>query len=203
MSSVLNAQALVLNRNWQPIHTCSVRRALHLLWLGHARVVQVDGEECYSTHDLASWMRHSDGAPDAELIHAVRVALRVPRVLVLGVYDKLPRLEVRFTRRNVFVRDNFTCQYCARVLPENQLNLDHVVPRDKGGRTTWANIVTSCVKCNSRKANKMPEEARMHPMNPPRAPRWRPLFGVVEERNVHESWSMFIASNAGDRRLSA
>ncbi len=204
MISLLHMPVLVLNRNWQPIHTCSARRALHLLCLGHARVVQVDGEDCYATHDLASWIAHSASAPEQELIHSVRLALRVPRVLVLGVYDKLPRLEVRFTRRNVFVRDNFTCQYCARELPEQQLNLDHVVPRDKGGRTTWSNIVTSCVRCNTRKANKMPDEARMHPMNPPRAPRWRPLFGITETGDVHESWSLFVATAARSAgRLSA
>ena len=203
MISILNMPVLVLNRNWQPIHTCSARRALHLLCLGHARVVQVDGDECYATHDLTSWIDHSAHAPETELIHSVRVALRVPRVLVLGVYDKLPRLEVRFTRRNVFVRDNFTCQYCARELPEQQLNLDHVVPRDKGGRTTWANIVTSCVRCNTRKANKLPDEARMHPLNKPSAPRWRPLFGITGNGHSHESWSMFVATARGDKRLSA
>ena len=203
MISILNMPVLVLNRNWQPIHTCSAKRALHLLCLGHARVVQVDGDECYATHDLASWIEQSTGAPEAEMIHSVRVALRVPRVLVLGVYDKMPRLEVRFTRRNVFVRDNFTCQYCARELPEQHLNLDHVVPRDKGGRTTWANIVTSCVRCNTRKANKLPDEARMHPLNKPCAPRWRPLFGITETSHGHESWSMFVAVPKNPSRLSA
>ena len=203
MISLLHMPVLVLNRNWQPIHTCSARRALHLLCLGHARVVQVDGDECYATHDLDSWIAQSADAPEAELIHSVRLALRVPRVLVLGVYDKLPRLEVRFTRRNVFVRDQFTCQYCARELPEHQLNLDHVVPRDKGGRTTWANIVTSCVRCNTRKANKMPDEARMHPLNKPCAPRWRPLFGIAEQGHMHESWSLFVATTRQNGRLSA
>ena len=203
MISILNMPVLVLNRNWQPIHTCSARRALHLLCLGHARVVQVDGDECYATHDLASWIEHSTGAPDRELVHSVRVAMRIPQVMVLGVYDKMPRLEVRFTRRNVFVRDNFTCQYCARELPETQLNLDHVVPRDKGGRTTWANIVTSCVRCNTRKANKLPDEARMHPLNKPSAPRWRPLFGITEKGHGHESWSLFVATVRDSKRLSA
>jgi len=203
MISVLNMPVLVLNRNWQPIHTCSARRALHLLCLGHARVVQVNGDECYATHDLASWIERSASAPDSELIHGVRLALQVPQVLVLGVYDKLPRLEVRFTRRNVFVRDNFTCQYCARELPEAQLNLDHVVPRDKGGRTSWTNIVTSCVRCNTRKANKLPDEARMHPMNRPCAPRWRPLFGVTEQGHARESWSMFVATGREGKRRSA
>ncbi len=204
MNDVLNMPVLVLNRNWQPVHTCAARRAVHLLCLGHARVVQVDGAECYATHDLASWLDYSRHAPGDEIIHSVRVALRLPRVMVLGAYDKLPRMDVRFSRRNVFVRDNFTCQYCAKELPEHQLNLDHVIPRDKGGRTNWTNIVTSCIRCNTRKANKLPDEARMHPLNKPSAPRWRPLFGVnTRHGHAHESWQLFMTTGRTDRRLSA
>jgi 5-methylcytosine-specific restriction endonuclease McrA len=200
METILELPVLVLNRYWQPIHTCSARRALHLLCLGHAQVVQVEGEECYRTHDLGSWIDYSEGAVEDELVHSVRISLRVPKIVVLAIYDKLPRLEVKFTRRNVFLRDQFTCQYCAKVLPEMQLNLDHVLPRDKGGRTTWENIVTSCVRCNTRKANKLPQEANMFPKNKPVAPRWRPLFGMSENGLADESWNHFLQN---ERRLSA
>jgi len=122
---------------------------------------------------------------------------------VLSLYDRLPRLEVKFSRRNVFLRDKFTCQYCARTLPETQLNLDHVMPRDKGGRTTWENIVTSCFRCNTRKANKLPQEAGMHPRSKPFAPRWRPLFGLIENGLADESWSHFIQPDRAEARLSA
>ncbi len=122
---------------------------------------------------------------------------------MLSIYDRLPRLEVKFTRRNVFLRDRFTCQYCAKVLPEHQLNLDHVIPRDKGGRTTWDNIVTSCVKCNTRKANKLPHEANMHPSGKPVAPRWRPLYGLQENGLGDESWEHFLHQDRRGTRLSA
>ncbi len=203
MTAVLELPVLVLNRFWQPIHTCSVRRALHLLCLGHAQVVQVEGENCFCTHDLPSWIGHSKNALDEDMIHGVRLSLRPPKVLVLAIYDKLPRLEVKFTRRNVFLRDQFTCQYCAKVLPEAQLNLDHVLPRDKGGRTTWENIVTSCVRCNTRKANKLTHEANMHPLRKPIAPRWRPLFGLHENGLGDESWNHFLKVERTDVRLSA
>jgi 5-methylcytosine-specific restriction endonuclease McrA len=203
MSTVLEHPVLVLNRFWQPVHTCSVRRALHLLCLGHAQVVQVEGEEKFQTHDLGSWIGYSAAAPDEEAVHSPRVTLRVPKIVVLGVYDRLPRLEVKFTRRNVFLRDKFTCQYCSKVLPEAQLNLDHVMPRDKGGRTTWENIVTSCVRCNTRKANKLPHEANMHPLRTPVAPRWRPLFGLHENGLGDESWNHFIQHERSNERLSA
>ena len=192
VTAPLELPVLVLNRNWQPIHTCSAKRAVHLLCLGHAQVVQVEGEEKFKTHDLVSWIGYSKGIVSGEMIHSVKLALRVPKIIVLAIYDRLPRLEVKLTRRNVFLRDHFTCQYCAQVLPESKLNLDHVIPRDKGGRTTWDNIVASCVKCNTRKANKLPKEANMHPAGKPFAPRWRPLYGLQENGLGDESWDHFL-----------
>lgn len=203
MDTLLDHPVLVLNRFWQPVQTCSVRRALHLLCVGHARVVQTDGEEQFQTHDLESWIDHSGRVHDTQFIHTVRLAVRVPNIIVLGLYEKIPRLEVKFTRRNVFLRDQFTCQYCAKSLPEPQLNLDHVIPRQKGGRTTWENIVTSCIRCNTRKANKLPHEADMFPLHKPVAPRWRPLFGIRENGLGDVSWAHFIDPDSGGFRLSA
>jgi 5-methylcytosine-specific restriction endonuclease McrA len=203
MTSILDQPVLVLNRFWQPVHTCSVRRSLHLLCIGHAEVVQVEGENRFTTHDLTSWIGYSAAFDGPQMIHGARIALVLPKIVVLSVYDRLPRVEVKFSRRNVFLRDKFTCQYCAKVLPETQLNLDHVTPRDKGGRTTWENIVTSCFRCNTRKANKLPQEANMHPRSKPFAPRWRPLFGLHENGLADESWSHFIQPERAEARLSA
>ncbi|MFD2255167.1 HNH endonuclease [Luteolibacter algae] len=203
MSAPLELPVLVLNRYWQPVHTCSARRAVHLLCIGHAHVVQVDGEEKFTTHDLGSWIGHSKGIVSEEMIHSVRLALLVPKIIVLSIYDSLPRLELKFTRRNVFLRDKFTCQYCLKVLPENKLNLDHVIPRDKGGKTTWENIVASCVKCNTRKANKFPQEANMYPANKPFAPRWRPLYGLQENGLGDESWAHFLHFGKKESRKTA
>lgn len=202
MEALLDHPVLVLNRFWQPIQTCSARRAVKLLCMGHAQVVQTDGEERFRTHDLKSWVEHSSGALE-DLIHSVRLALRVPRIIVLALYDKLPRMEVRFTRRNVFLRDKFTCQYCAKGFSEPDLNLDHVMPRDKGGRTTWDNIVTSCIRCNTRKANKLPHEANMFPLRKPVAPRWRPMFGLRDHGGPDESWRHFLDPDPAAVRMSA
>jgi 5-methylcytosine-specific restriction endonuclease McrA len=203
MSGQLDQPVLVLNRFWQPVQTCSVRRALKLLFLGHAQVVQTEGEDRFRTHDLGSWVDHSAREIVADVIHTVRVALRVPKIIVLALYEKLPRMEVRFTRRNVFLRDKFTCQYCARIFGEHDLNLDHVMPRDKGGKTTWDNIVTSCIRCNTRKANKLPHESGMNPLRKPVAPRWRPMFGMRENASSDESWGYFLDPDPEKVRLSA
>lgn len=127
----------------------------------------------------------------------------VPSVVVLAFYNRVPRMEVRFSRRNVFLRDHFTCQYCSKTLPESQLNLDHVLPRDKGGVTSWDNIVTSCFRCNTRKGNKLPDEVDMHLQVRPKAPRWEPLFGLMEAGMAEESWMRFLGPVSGTNRLSA
>ncbi|MEJ6717421.1 MAG: 5-methylcytosine-specific restriction endonuclease McrA [Akkermansiaceae bacterium] len=195
MEVLLERPVLVLNRLWQPVHTCSVRRALKLLCLGHAQVVQTEGEALYQTHDIGSWVEYSgEERPSAaaELIRSVKVALRVPKIIVLAIYDRIPRKEVKFTRQNVFLRDKYTCQYCAKIFPEHKLNLDHVLPRDKGGKMTWKNIVSSCFPCNTRKANRHPRELGMRLLAEPRVPKWRPLFGLQKQAS-EQAWQEFIS----------
>ena len=192
MVETLNFNVLVLNKLWQPIHTCSVRRAVKLLCLGHAQVVEAEGEMTYQTHDLGSWLEASSERLTEGMIRSVRFAMKIPKVIVLAMYDKLPSKEVKFTRHNVFLRDHYTCQYCREKFGEKELNLDHVVPRDKGGATRWDNIVTSCIRCNNRKANNLPHEANMFPAKQPKAPRWRPLFGFRSRGGIDDSWERFL-----------
>lgn len=204
MDRLLNRSVLVLNRFWQPVQTCSARRALKLLCLGHAQILQTEGEERFRTHDFGSWLEYSASGVIKDLVHSVQLALGLPRIIVLTEYDKYPRLEVRLTRRNVFLRDQFTCQYCAKVFEETDLNLDHVMPRDKGGAMTWENIVTSCIRCNTRKANKLPKEANMHPLKKPVTPRWRPAFGLRGYQGPYdESWDHFLVPDRNSVKLSA
>lgn len=188
----LDSSVLVLNRLWQPVNTCSAKRALSLLFLGHAQVVQEDGENNFYTHNLGSWLEHSVGAAGREVVHTVNYALKIPKIIVLAIYDRLPKKEVKFSRQNIFARDGYTCQYCGQRFEVKELNLDHVIPRDKGGKTTWENLVCSCISCNTRKANKLPREANMFPIKEPRAPRWRPFFSSLGKSSSHESWRHFL-----------
>ena len=171
MLNSLNSPVLVLNRLWQPVNTCSARRALILVYLGHAQVVQSDEDNNFFTHDFGSWLEQSVNQAGGDVVRTVTRALMVPRIIVLAIFDRLPKKEVKFTRENIFKRDDYTCQYCGTQFEAQKLNLDHVVPRDKGGRTSWDNLVASCVPCNTRKGNKMPAEARMFPRKEPKAPR--------------------------------
>lgn len=195
MSGNTTQRVLVLNRLWQPVQTCTARRAIKLLCVGHAKVVQTDGEEKFMTHDFSSWINYSALRDEEDMIHSVSLAFCVPQVIVLETYDRMPKLVVKFSRKNIFLRDRHTCQYCRKVFTEDKLNLDHVVPRDKGGATTWENIVTSCFACNSKKANKMPREARMFPLQEPKAPRWKPNYADRVQGALHQSWHDFLTLN--------
>jgi 5-methylcytosine-specific restriction endonuclease McrA len=193
MVQVLDRQVLVLNRLWQAINVCSVRRAFSLLCAGHAQVLSTDGEN-FLTHDFKSWRDFSDEAPEAdeEMVHAISFKIRIPRVIVLLLFDRMPRKEVKFTRHNIFERDKNTCQYCAKHFDKKDLNLDHVVPRDRGGATTWENIVCSCIACNTRKGNRLPHEAGMKLLRKPTRPKWRPFLHITFDAHIHDSWRHFV-----------
>ncbi|MBN8245906.1 MAG: HNH endonuclease [Verrucomicrobia bacterium] len=196
MSLALDQQVLVLNRLWQAVNVCSVRRALTLLFEGHAQVVWGDAEGEFKTFSFSQWRDLSgacDGAAEPEeTVATVSFRIRVPRVILLMVFDRLPKKEVKFTRHNIFERDKNTCQFCGRTLDRRDLNLDHVVPRDRGGPTTWENIVCSCIPCNTRKANRTPAEAGMRLIRKPKRPKWRPFVQVSFGAPVHESWKHFL-----------
>ena len=150
----------MLNRLWQAVNVCSARRAFTLLYQGHAQVVSSDPQNNFLTHDFDSWRDFSATRAGAEheMVTTISWKIRVPRVIVLLLFDRLPKKEVKFTRHNVFERDKNTCQYCGHVFDRSELNLDHVLPRDKGGLTTWENVVCSCIPCNTRKGNRLPHQ---------------------------------------------
>lgn len=198
MLSHLDTKVLVLNRLWQAVNVCSVRRAFSLLCQGHAHVVDAQEGEAqraiFATHDFTSWLDFSQREPEPEMIHGVTIKLRIPRIIVLLFFDRLPRREVKFTRLSIFERDKNTCQYCGQGFASRDLNLDHVLPKARGGLTNWENIVCSCIPCNTRKGNRLPDEVGMSLIRKPKRPRWRPCINlsVGVKDSQHHSWLHFI-----------
>jgi len=184
---MLDTAVLVLNRVYQPVHVTSVRRAISLLYQGVAKAL----DEQFQLFDFESWSALAAAAHD-EAIHTPSRRIRVPRVIVLVAHAMLPRVRVRFSRFNVYARDDSTCQYCGRRLPRSELNLDHVVPRSRGGRTSWENVVCSCVACNLRKGGRTPGEAGMDLLRSPLRPRWNPLFRSAARRALYQQWMPFL-----------
>jgi 5-methylcytosine-specific restriction endonuclease McrA len=182
----LEARVLVLNKTFQPVAVTRAARAFGLLFSGAARAL--DGE--FRSFDFETWSELGHELGD-DVIHTPRMVLKVPRVIVLQVYDRMPRTHVRFSRQNIYLRDSFTCQYCNKTLPRSQLNLDHVVPRSQGGRTSWENVVCSCVRCNLAKGGRSPEQAGMKLHKEPKRPSWSsltPSFGRVP----YKEWLPFL-----------
>jgi 5-methylcytosine-specific restriction endonuclease McrA len=185
--SVLTTKVLVLNRSYFPVHVTSVRRAVCLLYQGIAKAV----DHQYRTFDFDSWSDLSSALHD-DTISLVDRVIRVPRVILLVAYDRVPKRQVRFSRFNVFARDNNTCQYCGEKLPRSELNLDHVIPRSQGGLSTWENMVCSCFTCNRVKGGRRPEEARMHLIRRPFRPEWTPfMLETFSFRRYHE-WRPYL-----------
>lgn len=182
---MINSAVLVLNRYYQPVHVTSVKRAFSLLYQGVAKAIDAQ----YRLYEFADWAALS---ATQDCITTINRTIRVPRVLVLSAYDHLPRGRVRFSRLNIYARDNDTCQYCGKSLPRSDLNLDHVMPRSQGGKTTWENVVCSCVPCNLKKGGRTPEQAAMRLLKKPVRPRWTPLFRGATRKVTYREWLPFL-----------
>lgn len=131
-----------------------------------------------------------------ETVSSPSITYFVPAVLQLKRTVRPVKKSIRFSRINVFTRDNFTCQYCGARFPMTQLNYDHVVPRRLGGKTTWDNIVTSCLPCNEKKGGRTPEQAKMKLRRQPAKPHSLPLHTVfLRENTVPEAWLPYIDLN--------
>lgn len=183
---MLNSAVLVLNRHYQPVHVTNVRRAFSLLYQGLARAI----DSQFRLYDFDSWAALSAEGPDS--VNTVSRALKIPRVVVLSAYEHIPKGRVRFSRLNIYARDDDTCQYCGRQLRRSELNLDHVVPRSHGGKTSWENIVCSCIECNLKKGGRTPSQAGMQLIRKPVRPRWTPLFRGAPKGAFRE-WLPFLS----------
>ncbi|MDA0281861.1 MAG: HNH endonuclease [Planctomycetota bacterium] len=184
---LLDRPTLVLNRNWQPVGIATVSRTLVKLWNGNARVVDPNDYQIYTWSDWST-LKPNDDEP---FIQTTSLRLRVPEVITLTKYDRVPNRSVAFSRRNLFKRDKFTCQYCLTRPGSEELTIDHVTPRSHGGETTWENCVVACVDCNSRKANRTPSQAHMPLKESPAQPRWKPFYASIGIRI--DSWSKFVS----------
>ena len=185
--NVLDRPTLVLNRNWQPVNVATVARALVLLCNEAARVVDVADYQTFTWNDWSQLRPQSDEA----FVQAISMRLRVPEVIALTEYDRLPVSAVTFSRRNIFKRDHYVCQYCGNKPETGELTIDHIVPRAQGGTSSWTNCVLACIACNKRKADRIPREAGMQLRKRPIRPAWKPVYA---DHNLRlESWSTFVS----------
>ena len=164
-----NWKVLKLDSSYRPIQVICWTEAITMVMSERASVVEYR-KDCF--------------------VHSANEKFPVPSVIAIGRYVKKARVSLKVTRKNLFIRDNYTCQYCNKRFTKANLTIDHVTPKSAGGPKTWENIVAACKKCNQKKANKLPREAGMFPTNPPRQPSPKMFYNLVD--NVDDSWRTFL-----------
>ncbi len=184
----LEEPTLVLNRSWVAVSTTTVREAVSMIYRGAARAIQ---PETWQAHNFDSWAELAlvEGQP---ALHTVRLAMRVPEVILLTRHTRMPPRQVPFSRRNLYRRDGYRCQYCGHQQLTQELSIDHVVPRSHGGGTSWENCVLACLACNVCKANRTPAQARMTLLRTPTRPPWSPCL-MVQMGRRRASWEKFVS----------
>ncbi len=196
--NILEEFVMVINRNYLALHVTTVREAMKLLVKDSAKVI----DENYSLYTFEQWMAKSDqiSLNQEEMekyAGVVRTPSRVivaPQAIHLSFADvKIEGLlKVKYSRRNIFNRDSNTCQYCGVQFSRSELTVDHVVPKSRGGRNSFTNIVAACIPCNSKKANKTPEEAGMQLLKSPFTPKWKSHTGLPFSKAKKSYWNVFL-----------
>ena len=167
LTKSIDSPVLLLNQNYQPLNVCSARRAIVLMSKGKAEVIV---------------------AGVGEITGATSV-FEIPSVVRLFYMVKKPLVRRRLSRRALFYRDNFTCQYCGT--PTRKLTIDHIVPRCRGGSHQWDNVVSACVPCNHKKAENLLSETSMALLSIPSSPKPNPYY-MFYHRNIEHDWKPFI-----------
>jgi 5-methylcytosine-specific restriction endonuclease McrA len=173
----MSQEVLVLNSDYEPLNVCNLRRAIVLVYLGKADILHARDEELAAAAAL-------EGIDPRTYVVAGRTALSTaegesiaaPSVVKLRHHVRRPLPELKLSRRSVFARDNFTCQYCGS--HGKDLTIDHVVPKRHGGGAHWENLVACCRRCNTKKGDKTPEKVGLKLIRPPRRPRYTPYISL-------------------------
>ena len=165
--NVLSSPVLVLNLNYVPVNVCSARRAIVLVSKGKAEMLENHRGE----------------------VHTIVAVFDVPSIIRLVYLVKRPYAPRKLSKKEIFLRDHYTCQYCGNKTQD--LTLDHVIPRRQHGAHTWENVVAACSKCNLRKAGRTPEEANMRLGKEPRAPQPNP-YRMLQNRMILDEWRPYV-----------
>jgi 5-methylcytosine-specific restriction endonuclease McrA len=182
---------LVLNRCWQAIHVKSPTEALSMMYDDSATGLNIIGNDCMIPLRWSDWV-NLPYDENASYIKTVNSSIKIPKVIVLSKFDKVPRKRPKFTTRNIWIRDNGTCQYTGKKLSPNEGNIDHVLPRSRGGVTSWTNCVLSHKDINAKKADKTPEESGLKLLRNPSAPKDLPVTFYIRNKHNIKEWEIFL-----------
>lgn len=197
MKSILHkTTVLVLNRNWQAIHVKTPAEAFCMMATGAARGLDVENDDSISPVKWEDWLKLSIRAED-QGVNTPRGLVRVPTVIVAANYSRVPMCQPRFGARGIWERDGGVCQYTGRKLAPGEGNIDHVVPRSRGGATSWENCVLSHRSVNEKKADRLPQEAGLRLLKKPRMPHALPSTMLIRNHHGIRDWQRFLAPFSG------
>ena len=167
-------KTLLLNITYEPLRVITWQKAITLLTLGKVEVIEEYDRE----------------------VHSVSFAIKLPAVVRLLRWVKWREKPVKFSRRNIYVRDHGKCQYCGKALSHQEITYDHVIPKSQGGKTSWENVVTCCLKCNGKKGGRTPQQAGMALLNVPKRPKWNMTVRLtIGIKQTPESWRDYLYWN--------
>ena len=192
MSDILNKTiVLVLNRNWQAINIRTPADAFCQMATNVATALEIDGENHIRPVTWDEWItlpiRDGDNA-----VHTVRGAIRVPTVIVAVNFAKVPKKRPKLCAKTIRERDGNRCQYTVTLLRSDEGSLDHVVPRSRGGKDEWENLVWADKDVNARKGNRLPHEAGLKLLTVPRAPKELPVTALIRNAHGIVDWKLFV-----------
>lgn len=193
MVAAANRRVLVLNKNWMALRVVSLDKAVKYLTKTtkngqpKARIIDTDDLQQYTWDDWSK-MRPVEGE---DAIVGVSLNYRVPSVIRLEHYDKIPNHKISFNRKTIYRRDCYTCQYCGGRPGTEELSIDHIIPKSQGGKSTWDNCVLACVKCNARKADKSLAQAKMKLLKEPTKPTSNFFKGEI----ICKTWRQFFEAS--------
>jgi 5-methylcytosine-specific restriction endonuclease McrA len=190
MKTIFKKHVLILNKNWIPINTTTARNSFSLMYADNAKGLLIEDDRFLSL-EWNEWIKLDIKDKD-DFVRTVNGHIKIPNIIVLNYNDKIPKQVIKFTQKNLWERDNYTCQYTGKKLNKNNGNIDHIVPRSQGGKTSWENCVLAHKQINALKADRTPEQAGLKLIKKPKAPRVMPVsFYIRNNQNIKE-WDMFL-----------
>lgn len=182
---------LVLNRNWQAIHVKSPAEALTSMFSGDATGLDIRGTDSMTPYTWEQWV-NLPYDENASYIKTVRGDIKIPKVIILAQFDKVPQKRPKFSSKAIWRRDEGICQYTGQKLTPNEGNIDHVIPRSRGGKTNWTNCVLVHREVNAKKADKMPHEVGLKLIRQPKIPSALPTTFYIKNKHQIREWDIFL-----------
>jgi 5-methylcytosine-specific restriction endonuclease McrA len=184
---------LVLNRNWQAIGIKTPADTFPMLMTDTATGLDIQGLDNMTPLKWSEWLK-LPVLEDDNYVQTVNQKIKIPKIVILSKYDKVPKKRPRFTQKNIWSRDNHTCQYTGKKLRPGEGNVDHVIPKSKGGTTDWNNCVLACKKINAKKGDKLPEEIGLKLIKKPEPPKELPITHYLYNKHKIKEWEIFLKS---------